>query len=375
MEFLNFFIDLFSDYTTRIIGIGTALLGIVSGVLGAYAVLRKQSLLGDAVAHASLPGIAIAFLVTGTKSPLLFFAGAALTGWLATLWIMGITRNTRIKNDTALAMVLAVFFGIGLVLLTYIQKQPNANQAGLETFLFGQAATLLKRDVITMGVIGIVTIAIIILLWKEFKLFTFDPQFAKSLGFNIRFLDILLTSLIVLAIVLGLQTVGVVLMSAMLIAPAAAARQWTNRLDRMVILSALFGALSGLAGTAISSYGSNISTGPTIILSSVFIVILSFLFAPNRGLIAKFMIREKNRRNLTLNKVIAKMYEVCRAHDNPTHKHSVAILKTMPGFSNRIIKLLQEKGLIDVDANMQWCLTKKGIESAMQKSVKGEVGR
>jgi manganese/zinc/iron transport system permease protein len=260
-----------------------------------------------------------------------------------------------------------------LVLLTYIQKLPNANQAGLETFLFGQAATLLKRDVITMGAIGAVTIAIIILLWKELKLFTFDPQFAKSLGFNTRFLDILLTSLIVLAIVLGLQTVGVVLMSAMLIAPAAAARQWTDRLNRMVILSAVFGALSGLAGTAISSYGSNISTGPTIILSSVFIVILSFLFAPNRGLIAKYLIREKNRKSLALNKVIAKMYEICRAHDNPAHQHSVAILKTLPGFSNRIIKLLEIKGLVDVDENRQWCLTKKGIESAMQLLVKGGV--
>jgi manganese/zinc/iron transport system permease protein len=366
MEFLNFFIDLFSDYTTRIIGIGTALLGIVSGVLGAYAILKKQSLLGDAVAHAALPGIAIAFLITGTKNPLFFFAGAALSGWLATLWIMGITHNTRIKTDTALGMVLAVFFGVGLVLLTYIQKLPNANQAGLETFLFGQAATLLKKDVIVMGVIGSGTIVIIILLWKEFKLFTFDPQFARSLGFNTRFLDIMLTSLIVLAIVLGLQTVGVVLMSAMLIAPAAAARQWTNRLDRMVMLSAVFGALSGLMGTAISSYGSKISTGPTIILSSVSIVIISFLFAPGRGLIAKYLMREQNRRNLALNKVISEMYEICSTHDNPSHRHSIAILKTLPGFSNRMIGKLKENDFVDVDTEKQWCMTDKGLKAAMQ---------
>jgi len=366
MEFINFFIDLFSDYTTRIIGIGTALLGIVSGVLGAYATLKKQSLLGDAVAHAALPGIAIAFLITGTKNPIIFFAGAALSGWLATLWIMGITRNTRIKTDTALGMILAVFFGIGLVLLTYIQKLPNANQAGLETFLFGQAATLLKSDVIAMGIIGFGTIVIIILLWKEFKLFTFDPQFAKSLGYNTRFLDILLTSLIVLAIVLGLQAVGVVLMSAMLIAPAAAARQWTDRLDRMVILSAAFGALSGLTGTAISSYGANISTGPTIILSSVSIVIFSFLFAPGRGLVAKFLMREKNRRNLALNKVISEMYEICSSHDSPTHQHSVAILKTLPGFSYRMIRQLKEKDLVEVDSEKQWHMTAKGIKAAKQ---------
>jgi manganese/zinc/iron transport system permease protein len=366
MDFLEFFIDLFSDYTARVIGLGTAILGLVSGVLGVYAILKKQSLLGDAVAHAALPGIAIAFLITGTKSPLLFFMGAALSGWLATLWIMGITRNTRIKMDTALGMVLAVFFGVGLVLLTFIQKLPNANQSGLETFLFGQAATLLQRDVITMGIIGTGIIVVVALLWKEFKLLTFDPQFFKSLGFNTRFLDILLTSLIVLTIVMGLQTVGVVLMSAMLIAPAAAARQWTDRLDRMIILSAIFGAISGLLGTAISSYGAKISTGPTIILSSVSIVVFSFLFAPGRGLIAKFLMREKNRRNLALNKVIAEMYEICSTHDSPRHQHSIAILKTIPGFSNHMVRKLKEKDLVEVSADKQWCMTDKGLRAALQ---------
>jgi manganese/zinc/iron transport system permease protein len=371
MDFLEFFINLFSDYTTRVIGLGTATLGIVSGVLGVYATLKKQSLLGDAVAHAALPGIAIAFLITGTKSPLIFFIGAALSGWLATLWIMGITRNTRIKMDTALGMVLAVFFGVGLVLLTFIQKLPNANQSGLETFLFGQAATLLQRDVVSMGTIGVGIIVVVALLWKEFKLLAFDPQFLKSLGFNTRYLDILLTSLIVLAIVMGLQTVGVVLMSAMLIAPATAARQWTNRLDRMIILSAVFGAISGLLGTAISSYGAKISTGPTIILSSVSIVIFSFLFAPGRGLIAKFLMRERNRRNLALNKVVAEMYEICSTHDSPRHQHSIAILKTIPGFSTRMVKKLKEKELVEVSIDKQWCMTDKGLKAALQIKVSG----
>ena len=371
MDFLEFFIDLFSDYTTRVIGLGTAILGVVSGVLGVYAILKKQSLLGDAVAHAALPGIAIAFLITGTKSPLMFFVGAALSGWLATLWIMGITRNTRIKMDTALGMVLAVFFGVGLVLLTFIQKLPNANQSGLETFLFGQAATLLQRDVVSMVIIGAAIIVVVSLFWKEFKLLTFDPQFFKSLGFNTRFLDILLTSLIVLAIVMGLQTVGVVLMSAMLIAPAAAARQWTDRLDRMVILSAVFGAISGLLGTAISSYGAKISTGPTIILSSVSIVAFSFLFAPGRGLIAKFLMREKNRRNLAINKVIAEMYEICSTHDNLDHRHSIAILKTLPGFSNRMVRQLKEKDLVEISSDKQWCMTDKGVKAALQIKAMG----
>nr|NQU89557.1 metal ABC transporter permease [Bacteroidota bacterium] len=362
MDFIDFIISLFTDYTTRTIGMGTAVLGIASGTLGAFTVLRKQSLLGDAIAHASLPGIALAFLITGIKNPFVFFVGAALSGWLATLWIMSIVNNTRIKSDAALGVVLAVFFGVGLVLLTYIQKLPNANQAGLETFLFGQAATLIKEDVIIMLVITIFSLLCIFMLWKEFKLVTFDPQFARSIGYKTNLLDFILNTLIVLAIVLGLQTVGVVLMSALLIAPAAAARQWTDKLGRMVVLSAIFGALSGLAGTAISSTGAKISTGPTIVLSAVFIVFISFMFAPRRGLIAKAVQRGKNRHRLALNKIFQSMYEICKNHDNPGHKHSLAILKTLPEFNKRTVRVLQEKDLISIDKKRDWCLTAKGLK-------------
>ena len=211
--------DLFFDYTLRTIALGSAILGIVSGALGAYAVLRKQSLLGDAMSHAALPGIALAFLLTGSKMPLVLILGAAIAGWIATLFIMSIVNSTRVKYDTALGMVLSVFFGLGLVLLTVIQKRPDATQAGLDKFLFGQAAALLERDVVTMGILGACAISVTMLLWKEFKLLSFDPDFAATLGFPVRMLDILITTLIVIAIVMGLQTVGVVLMSAMIVAP------------------------------------------------------------------------------------------------------------------------------------------------------------
>jgi len=230
MGLIDFFYQMASDYTIQTIVMGTAVLGLLSGLLGTWAVLRRQSLLGDAVAHAALPGIAIAFLISGEKNTLFIFAGAAVAGWIATLWIRGIAINTRIKSDTALAVVLAVFFGFGMVLITLIQQMPNARQAGLESFLFGQAATLLRHDVAIMAIIAGVAVVTVFLFWKEFKLLAFDQQYANSLGFNIKFLDILLNTLIVIAIVIGLQAVGVVLMSALLIAPAAAARQWTNKL-------------------------------------------------------------------------------------------------------------------------------------------------
>ena len=293
MEILH--IPIHFDYTLMIVGIGAALLGSVSGALGSYAVLRRQSLLGDAISHAALPGIAIAFLLTGSKAPLILVLGAAIVGWLGTLLILSIVRLTRIKYDSALAIVLSTFFGFGLVLHTLIQRTGNANQAGLDTFLFGQAATILARDVLTIGILGGVAIIIMLIFWKELKLLIFDEGFAASIGLPIRALDILLTSLLVIAIVLGLQAVGAVLMSAMLVAPAVAARQWTNRLSLMIFLAAGFGALAGVSGTIISSTAARIPTGPTIVLCATVLVGISIAFAPNRGLLWNRMRQQRNR--------------------------------------------------------------------------------
>lgn len=288
------------DYTLIIVTIGAALLGAVSGALGTYAVLRRQSLLGDAISHAALPGIAIAFLLTGSKTPLILVFGAAIAGWLGTLLILSIVRLTRIKYDSALGLVLSTFFGFGLVLHTLIQRTGNANQAGLDTFLFGQAATILESDILTIGILGGVAIIVMLVFWKELKVLVFDESFAASLGFPTRVLDILLTSLLVIAIVLGLQAVGAVLMSAMLVAPAVAARQWTNRLNVMVFLAACFGALAGVSGTIISSSASRIPTGPTIVLCATVVVGFSIAFAPNRGLLWDWFRQQRNRRNLKM---------------------------------------------------------------------------
>ncbi len=297
---LNFFFHTRFDYTLMIVSIGAALLGAISGALGTYAVLRRQSLLGDAISHAALPGIAIAFILTGSKTPLILVLGAAIAGWIGTLFIVTIVRLTRIKYDSALGIVLSTFFGFGLVLLTLIQRQGNANQAGLDTFIFGQAATLLQRDVLTIGILGGFALLITSILWKELKLLVFDEGFAASIGLQTRLLDIVLTSLLVIAIVIGLQAVGAVLMSAMLVAPAVAARQWTNRLNLMVILAGCFGAFSGVVGTFISSSATGIPTGPTIILCVTFMVVFSIVFAPNRGLLWNSIKQRRNRRSLKL---------------------------------------------------------------------------
>jgi manganese/zinc/iron transport system permease protein len=250
------------------------------------------------MSHAALPGIAVAYMLTGSKDNLVLLIGAAIAGWLATLAVMSIVRSSRVKFDSALGLVLSVFFGFGLMLLTFIQRQPDASQAGLEKFLFGQAATLIEEDVETMAVLGAIALGVMLLLWKEFKLLSFDQDFAATIGYPVRGLDVLVTTLIVIAIVVGLQAVGVVLMSAMIVAPAAGARQWTNRLGVMVLLAALFGAAAGVTGATLSSTTERLPTGPTIVVCVSAIVLVSLLVAPNRGLIWTWFDHRKRREEL-----------------------------------------------------------------------------
>ena len=360
--------DLFFDYTLRTVAMGSATLGIVSGALGTYAVLRKQSLLGDAISHAALPGIALAFLLTGSKASLVLVLGAAAAGWVGTLCVMVIVNTTRVKDDSALGLVLSVFFGFGLMLLTFIQKMPNANQAGLDKFLFGQAAALMERDVVTMASLGALVLLVTMAFWKEFKLLSFDSDFGASLGFPMRLLDVLLTTLIVIAIVLGLQTVGVVLMSAMVVAPAAAARQWTDRMGMMVALSALFGAVAGVSGALISSSAANIPTGPTIVLCISVMVVISMTLAPNRGLAWNWMQHQRNRRQLRVEVVLNDLYVLASQHENPDHSHSVAVLDAMSvrrGSVRRSLEELETRGWAR-HAGDGWALTPDGLAEAQR---------
>lgn len=290
--------DLIFDYTLRNVALGSMVLGIVSGTLGAFAVLRRQGLMGDALSHAALPGICLAYMWTGSKAPLTLMIGAALAGWIGMTLILTIVRQTRISSDAALGTVLTVFFGVGVVLLTVIQKSNDANQAGLDKYLFGQAATLVQEQVVTMATLGTAALLVVALFYKEFKLLAFDPEFAMSLALPTRRLDLLLTSLLVVAVVIGLNTVGVVLMSAMLVAPAAAARQWTNRLSVMLGLSALFGALSGLSGALVSVSEERLPTGPIIILCASALVIVSVFFGSARGLVWEWLRQRRHRQRL-----------------------------------------------------------------------------
>jgi manganese/zinc/iron transport system permease protein len=294
------FMAMMADPNMQWIFFGCLLLGLSSGVIGSFSYLRKQSLVGDTLAHAALPGICIAFMLTGIKSIGIFLIGASLAGVMATFGIGYITRHSRLKQDAALGIVLTVFFGLGIVLLTFIQHGDYGNQSGLDKFLFGQAAAMVGSDVVTMSIICFSLVAMCVLFFKQFKLISFDPGFAKGIGYPVALLEQLLMLLIVVAVVVGIQAVGVVLIAALLITPAVSARYWTNRLGVMVALSGLFGALSGALGTWISSSVTNLPTGPVTVLAATMFFFVSLLFGPQRGIIAKRLARLRVKKRFLL---------------------------------------------------------------------------
>ena len=286
------------SYTTQMVLLGTALLGLASGIAGTFAVLRKESLIGDGLSHAALPGVVIAFLLTGIKDIEVLIAGAALSS-IAAAWLITITvENSKIKFDGALATILSAFFGLGMVLLTYVQSLNNAGQAGLSKFIFGQAASILARDVYITSAAALIIIVLTALFWKELKLISFDVEYAKTLQIPVTFTLILYRALLIMTIIIGIQSVGAILISSLLIAPAVGARQWTNKLGTMCILAGFFGMISAIGGTIWSTSVQKLPTGPAIIVILSVIVLLSLIFAPNRGILWQIRKNRQSKRAL-----------------------------------------------------------------------------
>ena len=360
------------DYTLVTVALGGAVLGVVSGVLGTFAVLRQESLMGDALSHAALPGVAVAFLIAGRDLGLLLI-GAGIASWVAVMFIRAVRSTTRIKEDAAMGMTLAAFFALGIALLTYIQRLPDARQAGLTTFVLGQAAAIVQRDVIVTGAVGLAAFACLALFWKELKLIAFDREFAQANGFPLRRLEVLLATLIVVAIVLGLQIAGVVFMVGMLIAPAVAARQWTHSLGQMVVLSAAFGAVAGASGAIISGIARGLPTGPIIIVVAFVMVLISMGFAPERGLLWAALRRRDDRRRFTAQTVMRDLYQHALRHHDPHHPTPERALVMLRGAAARAgLKQLEAQGIARHEGQRGnggedcWSLTDAGVARAQQ---------
>ncbi|NVJ87606.1 MAG: metal ABC transporter permease [Algoriphagus sp.] len=290
-DFLYFFS--FQDASIGFVVLGITLLGIGSAFVGTFSFLDNKALLGDAISHAILPGICLGFMLAGEKNPYFIVGGAIASGGLATYLSSWLKENTKLTEDTIIAVILSVFFGIGIVFLTVIQKSGNPEMAGLNQFIFGNAIGIVERDLWIYGILSLGIISVLIGLFKEFQLLVFNPEFGKAIGLPMLSIRMAFNTLMILAVVIGIQAIGVVLMAALLITPGAAARFWTDRLKTLLILAALFASISGIFGTFVSYTLPQMPTGPWVVVILSLIALLSFLLAPKRGMLSRFYHRKK----------------------------------------------------------------------------------
>jgi manganese/zinc/iron transport system permease protein len=323
-------------YNAALVAVGAALLGIAAGAGGTFLFLRKRALVSDAIAHATLPGVGLAFLVMVAfgldgRSLVGLIAGSALSAAIGLFAVEWIARRTRLAEDTAIGAVLSVFFGFGIVLLTVIQTLSQGRQAGLEGFLLGSTAGMLFQDAVVIAAGGALAIAALIVLRRPMTLVAFDPGFAAASGVDTRRIDMAMMMLVLAVTVTGLKIVGLVLVVALLIIPAVAARLWSERTDHVVLIAGAIGGVSGYLGAAISAAAPGLPTGPIIVLVSFVLFLASLLFAPQRGVLAaairhrRFQLRLHRRQGL------------------------LALARGEPIFDPLTLRVLQREGLIRGD--------------------------
>ena len=345
-----------------------SLIGALAGVLGTFLVLRGQSLLGDVISHAALPGVVGGFLASGGRGFAAILGGALISGALAGLVVQLLRRGAGVKADAALGTVLSLFFAAGVVLLSVAQLHQGS--AGLTVFLFGQAASVLRADLLPMAGVTALVLVSVFALWKEFQLIAFDREAARAQGLPVEALETALTILIAVTIVLGLALAGVVLMVAMLIAPAVAARQWVRGLGPMVFLAAGFGILSGASGAILSALGQGVATGPVMVLMASLFTALSLIFAPERGVFARVLRRSRARQSLHGRQVLTALLGLSRDHQDPHYASDESMLDAYLGVSSRpVLDRLQRDGLIRASDPIEpeghsprWELTRAGQE-------------
>ncbi|WP_437190735.1 metal ABC transporter permease [Planctomicrobium sp. SH527] len=303
------------DAHTRIVLLGTMLLGVCGGLVGVFMLLRKRALIGDVVGHSALPGIAIAFIVceviapgTGKSLPALI-TGAFLSGLAGALCVMLIDRYSPLRADAAMAITLSLFYGLGAALLTVIQRMPTAASAGLNSYLYGKTASIVTSDVWVFGGAAVFLIGLILLLFKEFSLLCFDEDYASSCGWPVKVLDALLTCMVVAVTIIGMQTVGLILVVAILIIPAASARFWTDDLRYLMAISALLGAISGAGGTILSALAPKLAAGPVIVLCGSALFLVSMVLGTGHGLFWMWLDQRQLRKQTGRHDLLRAFYE------------------------------------------------------------------
>lgn len=319
------------DYNTRLVVLSTMLLGCACGLMGGFLLLRKRSLMGDTLSHATLPGVALAFMLAVAlggdgKSLHFLLSGAAITGLLGCWAVLFIRNNTRIKDDAAMGIVLSVSFGAGVALLGLIQNMPEGSSAGLESFIYGKTASMVLSDFRILLLVTLCVLACTLLLFKEFRLLCFDEGFAGALGWPVRYLDILLLALVTAVTVTGLQAVGLILIISFLISPAAAARFWTNQLDRLLLLSALIGGVSAWLGASLSAFFPRLPAGAIIVLVATTFFIVSMLVGSERGLLIRHLRLKQLKVRMGRQHLLRALYEILEG----IHPEGDFVLRAVP---------------------------------------------
>ncbi len=360
-EFLSF-----SDLNVRYVTLGVFLIGVSTAIVGCFTFLKKKALVGDAIAHAALPGVCLGFMLFESKNPLILLGGAFVTGWISLIVIDLITARTKIKADTSIGLVLSIFFGFGIMLLTTIQHSGNAAQSGLDKFLFGKAASILPEDVYLLAVISTILLGTIILFFKQFAMVAFDPGYAKSIGLPVGLLEVILSTLTVLAVATGIQAVGVVLMAALLITPAVAARYWTDRLGLMVLLAAIFGGISGIMGAMVSFLAPAMPTGPWIVVIVSLFAFASILFAPNKGYFARRLKLVRHKNKVLHENILKAFYHLAEADASFYQARTKQEIMRRRPMQEKLLKkglqALLRKDLIQNERGDYWRLTSQGKE-------------
>jgi manganese/zinc/iron transport system permease protein len=358
-----------SDPNTRYVVLGVIMMSAASALLGCFTLLRRKALIGDAVAHAVLPGVCAAFMLSGEKNPVVLLAGAFATGALSVYSVSFIKKYSRLKEDAAIGIVLSVFFGVGILLLTHIQHTGNAAQSGLDSFIFGKAASLVSTDVYVFGGLALLIVLAVLFLYKELMLLSFDAQYAASLGFPVKLLEVLLNTLIILSIIAGIQAIGVVLMAAMLITPAAAARFWTHRLPVMLLLSVVFGVLAGLGGAFVSYTVPGMPTGPWVVVCISGVALISFMFAPGRGLLLRWYLRRRHRARIVEENILKLLYQLGETDQNFYNEKSLKELEGKRGSSiagfRQTMGRLKRQGYIQA-SGAGYKLTEEGMRKGQR---------
>lgn len=313
------------DYNTRLVVVCTLLLGCACGLMGGFLLLRKRSLMGDTLSHATLPGVGLAFMLAvalggeGKSLPLLL-GGATVTGVVGCMTVLFIRNHSRIKDDAAMGIVLSVFFGAGVAILGLVQTMPQGSAAGLEAFIYGKTASMVRSDFDLLMLVTGTVLLLSVLLFKEFRLLCFDEAYASAQGWPVKSLDVLLLALVTAVTVAGLQAVGLILIIAFLITPAAAARFWTERLDSMLLLSAIIGGLSGWLGASISALAPRLPAGALIVLVAAIGFLFSMLLGSERGVMVRFLRQHQLKRRIGRQHVLRALYEILEADERESQQ-------------------------------------------------------